>query len=893
MRIKICGFKCHIEAEFVFVDGQMTLIKGQSGQGKSSILQAIFWALYGNMRSIYNNNKVTKNLSVTLELPQMTIFRKKNPELLTVTYQGNLYEDTVAQSVIDSNYGPRELWKACSYIEQQSRCILLTGSGSERLELLNALSFSGESPKEYITKINEQLKLVSQQFSNFEAVFNNEIQTYTKQLTDREVEYTCEPEELEELKSNITQLEQEDLQEAVGLYERQIGSLHYLEKSLQEKQRELKTKQSNLNLNSVKQVELPIDSMLLKDEVVIPEHLYISAKHPEFSENESSIKVLRSEIKKYDLLSDQKQQVETEIQNGDANLLVLEEELVACVNNSEANSDNINDLINIPISSEDVWKTQQQEKERQKNIDLLSKWCRRFTMEYQYSSADLMDLLNKLTEKQKFYMQLEKHVDNYNKLLVLNESIQNMTCQGDIEQLTKLSKEKTILIGELKRGLELLPCPKCSASLKYRNGQLSLGDRDPVNPNEIKNIELEQQKIEKTISELRKLASLRERADFLTNSIGNYQNEIEKYISDQIDIQKLTEQISLLSKIKWIDLPKINSELSLKIHNFQRAYAAQETLRESLEKIKIPTDIESKKCQLKELEDQYQKYVLDLKEYQRTEKIRCDELKKWETRKRETELENKAIIKKQEALKIEAEKQQRLKTILLADIQRIKEEIQTKNEEIEMLKSQIDFSIKERFEEAKKKLAEKKRILDECIYGNTMMDRNKELETKREHLLALHSDVETLTRLKLKAIEVECKQLEDTVNNINLVLETTLPIFFTEPISLKLLLYKKIKSKKDQTKPGLNLEICYKGCVYDSINNLSGGEGDRISLALLLALNSVSNSPILLLDECAASLDSDLKENCITAIKSIPNKTVICVDHDIFIEGYYENVISI
>ena len=102
------------------------------------------------------------------------------------------------------------------------------------------------------------------------------------------------------------------------------------------------------------------------------------------------------------------------------------------------------------------------------------------------------------------------------------------------------------------------------------------------------------------------------------------------------------------------------------------------------------------------------------------------------------------------------------------------------------------------------------------------------MEIKREDLLKLQNDVQILTELKLKACQVECKQLEDTVNNINTVLETTLPIFFNDPISVTLQLYKKIKNV-DSLKPGLNLEINYKGCKYDKIDSLSGGEGDRAS----------------------------------------------------------------
>ena len=92
MHIKIVGFKIHIDVEFIFQNGEMTLLKGSSGAGKSTILQAVFWALYGNMRSIYNNAGITKNLSVTLSLPGITIYRKKNPELLSSKFTDTLLE---------------------------------------------------------------------------------------------------------------------------------------------------------------------------------------------------------------------------------------------------------------------------------------------------------------------------------------------------------------------------------------------------------------------------------------------------------------------------------------------------------------------------------------------------------------------------------------------------------------------------------------------------------------------------------------------------------------------------------------------------------------------------------------------------------------------------------
>ena len=77
---------------------------------------------------------------------------------------------------------------------------------------------------------------------------------------------------------------------------------------------------------------------------------------------------------------------------------------------------------------------------------------------------------------------------------------------------------------------------------------------------------------------------------------------------------------------------------------------------------------------------------------------------------------------------------------------------------------------------------------------------------------------------------------------------------------------------------------------------LSGGEKDRISLALTVALACVNPSPVLFLDECMSSLNTDLRENCIDALKKFvvaqTGKTIINIEHS-GIEGYYDNVISI
>jgi chromosome segregation ATPase len=165
------------------------------------------------------------------------------------------------------------------------------------------------------------------------------------------------------------------------------------------------------------------------------------------------------------------------------------------------------------------------------------------------------------------------------------------------------------------------------------------------------------------------------------------------------------------------------------------------------------------------------------------------------------------------------------------------------------------------------------------------------LELLRQEVMKWNSDITTLQKLKQIAIDIECRQLEDTVNTINSAMAESLLSFFNEPISVTLKLYKTLKTKKC-LKPGVNLSIKYKGTEYDAITQLSGGEGDRISLALIMALNSINSSPFLLLDECMTSFDSHLKEECIKTLKTLTNKIIICVDHG-DIDGFYDKVIPI
>ena len=827
MHIKIVGFKIHVDAEFIFQSNEMTLLKGKSEAGKSTILQAIYWVLYGNMRNIYNNLAPNKNLSVTLNIPGMTVFRKKNPELLTVTLvNGQSYQDVIAQSVINDTYGNKDLWRACSYIEQKARCSLLSGSAAERMELLNALSFTGETPKEYIHKISQKLKEVALEFEKFQSSFTTELNIYSDEI--KRVKCKSNPEEIHTLKNSLCEMESKMIimKEKVLQEERLLGKYNYIQSNIQNIKKEL-------------------SNFLDTTDVEIPEHLYkpISFASPgipliSFAEYSKTKRELKNKLDSvYHIISERER---------------LKKELQGI---------RITEVYDYPkVTKEQIWSIENSEKQR----DTYIQSCKNMGLEYKESI--IQETLAKLSEQLSVYTKLENQISNYQKLLQLEEKIGEYTIQANVEDLEKLKEEKSLAINDLKKGLELLTCPQCKTPLRYQNNNLILGERNPVSKSEISQAEMEYSQLLENIQKLRYKLKLEENIRELNKCVER--ESIATYLENRPDLQKLSSLINKISNIKFITIDT-SSDYLKKVYEYQEKVDKKNKFEKELQILhNKDTSVHEFQEKLKKLESTYtceqarlEKEQEQIRECQRLESNRLVELKKYENQKNKVKekcnLENK-----------------------LKDLQK------------ELSGIQLNENVKREYNELETTFNQKQEKLKACEYAVEIMKKGKVLEEKRNKLLCLQKDVQSLNKLKLKAVDVECKQLEDTINNINTVLETTLPIFFDDPISLKLLLYKKVK-KNESLKPGLNLEISYRGCKYYNLNDLSGGAGDRISLALLLALNFVSNSPLILLDECVSSLDGELKEKCITAIKSIPNKTVVCIDHDDTLEGFYDSVINI
>lgn len=830
MHVKIVGFKCHLDSEYTFNNGELILLKGDSGAGKSTILRAIFWCLYGSMRGIYNNAGISKKCCVTLQINQLVIYRQKKPELLKVTLvtqdSGNQeYEDEIAQEVINKAFGSRDLWKSCSYIEQKERCSLLSGTASDRLTLLNQLSFDQENPKDYISRIDQELKNINKEFTDIQDSFTKELNLFTHQLNLRPVNVVLNTQELSNLQQEIisTETKIKELYQAVMNHERSLGSYNILTN-------QISTIQDNLS----KIVLINFDNNL-HDQLV-----------KEVSEKIQLANMAVADLNNWKTMKNQFNQMEKQLLNYQEQLSLINDR-IANTKNELSKTSNIN--VGFDVTEKLVWDIVQTENALMQNMaNAQSIGC-------SYDQESINSLLNNLQEQINSAQNTEKNLRNYNQLKTFKQQLGGLPLL-EMRDYDTLKYNLQNEISEMKKGLELLQCPKCLSSLRYANKALIPGEREPVSLFQI-------QEKEKLYQDLSNQERTQKNIDSLKIQIKNLEGQLsetdilalENY--KPINIKQLQEQIIKISRIQIISKPnyssdtlkqvikynKLNQDLLNCEKNKEILVKNIETIKEDLSKFTLPDlppggDLDIKKYQneLNNLHKQYQDY-----------------------------LNNKNLH------------QQLSSNLNMAIEQRNKIELNY-------------VAIKD-YETAKTLLIELKEKLDSAIYGNAMIKQQETLNAKRENVIKLNNELTSLQRLKQNAIETEYRQLQDTVDTINTALCDILPLLFDEPIVMSFQLYKTLKTTKE-VKPGVNICIKYRGVEYDNINDISGGEGDRVSLAVLLALNSVSNSPIILLDECISSLDASIKEACIEVLKTFEGKTIICVDHE-GTEGFYDKTVTI
>jgi DNA repair exonuclease SbcCD ATPase subunit len=225
--------------------------------------------------------------------------------------------------------------------------------------------------------------------------------------------------------------------------------------------------------------------------------------------------------------------------------------------------------------------------------------------------------------------------------------------------------------------------------------------------------------------------------------------------------------------------------------------------------------------------------------------------------------------------------------------------------DVEKLRQEIDIletSMRKRraeFDEVDTKLAQ----IDD--WHRQMSDYNKKNDDALRRMKAEESEqnarqklqkaalaLKGAEELKLSIAQAESLALVNFVNRINDHAALYLDAFFAEdPIEVSLKTFTAVKSKK-KIKPEIQTEIQFKGNEI-KLNSLSGGERARVVIAFNLALLDVLASPVAMLDEVTANLDSDLAETICEHVKhSTLGKIVLIVAHQC-VDGTFDNLLVV
>lgn len=216
---------------------------------------------------------------------------------------------------------------------------------------------------------------------------------------------------------------------------------------------------------------------------------------------------------------------------------------------------------------------------------------------------------------------------------------------------------------------------------------------------------------------------------------------------------------------------------------------------------------------------------------------------------------------------------------------------------IDKIKQQIDSEADEdnspnHIKDRANKMMEKVELLNIQRQYNSLSEKIKQ-SIEEEKIIA--EKIVCLTDILKIASETARRAVAETVKTItkttNIILRD---LFATSPTPLEINFSLSDKTVCNQNKIStISLQIIRNGITFDGIKLLSGGESDRVSLALTIAFSMFLNSSFILLDECMSSLDDDMQSRCFDVIrKYLPNRTILNICHSIE-NGLHDNQINI
>lgn len=908
MRLTINGFRGHHDYQLELPDNQLVLIQGRSGAGKSTIFQAILWLLYGKMQNIYPHGKKNSYLFVEMELGDMRIKRETKPSRLKVVKPNLLLEGTPAQEEINKLFGSKEFWLTTSYIQQNHRCALLSTSPAERLEVLNRLSFSDEDPDAIISKIDQRLQqeLLQQEQRQKE---------YQEELKQLEAHPIPNPEATPEI---VHQLEEE--QKRLSADHSQAKDKLTQQQALLEHRKELVAKLDKVNaeLAGITPVDLEqLRSRIKELEQAYQQQLKYQQDLPRLTAINKQLETLPrgtppDQETLYRLMADDKRRKEEldlcQAWNIPYQRDVLDQRLneltqlrslakgdyktyQANLQRARQIQQELETLPERELDDQAWWEAQQKEKTVKQGSDT----CQQWNIAYDKAAIEKrIQEIEPLIQQAQRASELQARLDRLTQSLnTINQTISQTKAKLDKLPIKTIPPDQSAELEAKKKELEQLKqaqqvhiCPHCQNNLRMDNGRLVATDLSPADTSGLR-------ELTKQVEQLRVARGKRDSLIWEQQTTEAKRKPLLREL-DQLEATKagLQEQIAEIGQIPDLSLTQLQAELkALSLVTVDEADPQAEQahyrfqLRRELDALDL-TPVEP--LDAAQLDREYRA----LSQVKVIEETNVQHLQKLWTR---SQLEKELLTLTASPPSLDPAPLPQLKKELEEGInseakrQQLISQRDTFQESIDAIS--VDQQLETKVSSLAKDVKRVTKQLEIDRYSVELLEYRKYVTEKGHWLEDCRQSLASLADLKTLARKVEYELLTSTVETINVMMEKALTYMFDEPISVCLSLYRQNKSD-NRVKPQVNLAIDYRGGEYDNINQLSGGEGDRVSLALTLALNYISGSPILLLDETLSSLDGTFREAATRALRLLEDRLVLVISHE-DVEGNYDSSVSL
>ena len=547
MKIQLHNFKCWKDKSIDFQQEGIILLSGKSGAGKTSILDAIIFALFGIGNKLIMNGK--SSCKVVFEFDDLKIIRTKRPNRLVVN---ETYEDAAGQVLIDKKFSTN--FHLTGYIKQNSYKSFLLLSPLEKLLYLEKFAFQDLPLLEYKKKTKELIKSREKDYvsvtSKLEMTNNYLLETSEPELITFPIK--CKNQEKaaknHTIKIKNNQKKLSHTEKGIDIFKDKIAATIQLENNLNSKKTEQQRIMSRLDeLNTYKTVDIKQK----KESLANLKHdlnLYLSAKKDRI-EYDSYLKSSEEYTNYY---NKEKETLETRLAKLQKNLwkeetneetqenIKIHTEFIDGLIKMESNNDRISKLqekINSNKYKKELQETQKKLQDVEDKIDSKNVYeCPNCEQSLKFVDDTLVccdrveksseTSVSKLEKKQKKYKEriqkLERRNQEYQKyeyeIKILQE--QNKTFSEDYEL------EGDEVVDELKSELNDMK--------KYLNKNLS-------RESEIKEI---QSKIDSdSLSEL--LVDMKQKLDLSEQRFKDYSQDSP---SDSVDEETLRNNISELEK---------------------------------------------------------------------------------------------------------------------------------------------------------------------------------------------------------------------------------------------------------------------------------------------------------------------------------------------------------